>query len=111
MGDMVEEMDQKRRKGLAVIAGRRFLDDSEPQRTQSGLQSRSRSYRVGMCVAWLSSSGAQPLQCSNLESFSEQPAQPLAPGQLDGCSHSYRERVQHCCAFGPPHHLTVHNID
>lgn len=45
MGDMVEEMDQKRRKGLAVIAGRRFLDDSEPQRTQSGLEGRSRSYR------------------------------------------------------------------
>ena len=55
MGDMVEEMDQKRRKGLAVIAGRRFLDDSEPQRTQSGLEGRSHSYRVGMCAALLSS--------------------------------------------------------
>ena len=80
MGDMVEEMDQKRRKGLAVIAGRRFLDDSEPQRAQSGLQSRSRSYRVGGCVARLSTSAAQPLQCSTMQSFAEEPAKPLAHG-------------------------------
>ena len=93
MGDMVEEMDQKRRKGLAVIAGRRFLDDSEPQRAQPGLQARSRSYRVGMCDARLSSSAAQPLQCSGLEGLAQHPAQLLAPGLIDGRSHSNRERA------------------
>ena len=107
MGDMVEEMDQKRRQGLAVIAGRRFLDDNEPQRTQSGLQGRSRSYKVGVRVAPLSSLLAQPLQCSGLEDVAHHLAQPRAHHLLLAATHSHRERTQHCCASGPPCHLTV----